>query len=45
MNTLINGLNRGLGFAIPINLANEIGQQLVAGKRLRGPGSASRYGR
>src|SRR5215467_5512108 len=31
MNTLINGLNRGLGFAIPMNLANEIGQQLVAG--------------
>src|SRR5436189_295506 len=26
MNTLINGLNRGLGFAIPSNLANEIGQ-------------------
>ena len=25
MNTLINGLNRGLGFAIPSNLVNEIG--------------------
>src|SRR6188768_291431 len=34
MNTLINGLNRGLGFAIPINLANEIGQQLIAGQRI-----------
>lgn len=37
MNTLINGLNRGLGFAIPINLANEIGQQLVAGKKIARP--------
>ena len=25
MNTLINGMNRGLGFAIPINMAKEIG--------------------
>jgi hypothetical protein len=37
MNTLINGLNRGLGFAIPINLANEIGQQLIAGQRIIRP--------
>ena len=37
MNTLINGLNRGLGFAIPINLVNEIGQQLVAGKKIARP--------
>lgn len=37
MNTLINGLNRGLGFAIPSNLANEIGQQLVAGKKITRP--------
>ncbi|HSH39326.1 MAG TPA: trypsin-like peptidase domain-containing protein, partial [Chthoniobacterales bacterium] len=37
MNTLINGLNRGLGFAIPINLANEIGQQLIAGNRIMRP--------
>ena len=37
MNTLINGLNRGLGFAIPINLANEIGQQLIAGQRIMRP--------
>lgn len=37
MNTLINGLNRGLGFAIPINLANEIGQQLIAGKPIVRP--------
>mgnify|MGYP003694388259 CR=1 FL=1 len=31
MNTLINGLNRGLGFAIPSNLANEI--RPAAGRR------------
>jgi S1-C subfamily serine protease len=37
MNTLINGLNRGLGFAIPSNLANDIGQQLVAGKKIARP--------
>lgn len=37
MNTLINGLNRGLGFAIPINLANEIGQQLLTGKPIVRP--------
>jgi Do/DeqQ family serine protease len=37
MNTLINGLNRGLGFAIPINLANEIGQQLIAGQKIIRP--------
>jgi len=30
MNTLINGMNRGLGFAIPINMAKEIGAELVA---------------
>ena len=37
MNTLINGLNRGLGFAIPSNLANEIGQQLIAGHKIVRP--------
>jgi serine protease Do len=37
MNTLINGLNRGLGFAIPSNLASEIGQQLIAGHRIVRP--------
>jgi serine protease Do len=37
MNSLINGLNRGLGFAIPINLANEVGQQLIAGQRILRP--------
>ena len=34
MNTLINGLNRGLGFAIPSNLTNEIGQQLISGHKI-----------
>ena len=37
MNTLINGLNRGLGFAIPSNLVNEIGEQLVAGHKIVRP--------
>ncbi len=37
MNTLINGLNRGLGFAIPSNLVNEIGQQLISGQRIIRP--------
>jgi serine protease Do len=37
MNTLINGLNRGLGFAIPSNLTNEIGQQLIAGHKIVRP--------
>lgn len=37
MNTLINGLNRGLGFAIPSNLTNEIGQQLITGHKILRP--------
>jgi serine protease Do len=37
MNTLINGLNRGLGFAIPSNLVGEIGQQLIAGHKIIRP--------
>src|SRR5437762_13989823 len=37
MTTLINGLNRGLGFAIPSNLTNEIGQQLIAGHKIVRP--------
>ncbi len=37
MNTLINGLNRGLGFAIPSNLVNEIGLQLIAGHKIVRP--------
>ena len=37
MNTLINGMNRGLGFAIPINMAKEIGSELVAGHKITRP--------
>jgi serine protease Do len=37
MNTLINGLNRGLGFAIPINMAKEIGTELMAGHKIVRP--------
>jgi len=37
MNTLSNRLNRGLGFAIPSNLVNEIGQQLAAGHKIVRP--------
>src|SRR5437870_7584436 len=37
MNTLINGLNRGLGFAIPINMAKEIGGELIAGHKIVRP--------
>src|SRR5947209_7719254 len=37
MNTLINGLNRGLGFAIPSNLTNEIGLQLIGGRKIVRP--------
>jgi len=37
MNTLINGLNRGLGFAIPINMAKEVGAQLIAGHKIVRP--------
>ena len=37
INTLINGLNRGLGFAIPANMAREIGEQLIAGKKIMRP--------
>src|ERR1700675_3791935 len=37
MNTLINGLNRGLGFAIPSNLAKEIGTELISGHKIMRP--------
>jgi len=37
MNTLINGMNRGLGFAIPINMAKEIGTDLIAGRKIVRP--------
>src|SRR3982751_4597369 len=37
MNTLINGLNRGLGFAIPSNMIKEIGAALMAGHKIMRP--------
>ncbi|MGI8891360.1 MAG: trypsin-like peptidase domain-containing protein [Chthoniobacterales bacterium] len=37
MNTLINGLNRGLGFAIPSNLVSEISTQLISGNKIVRP--------
>ena len=37
MNTLINGLNRGLGFAIPVNMVKEIGDELIAGHKIVRP--------
>ncbi len=37
VNTLINGINRGLGFAIPINLAKEISSQLITNGRFIRP--------
>src|SRR5947207_7891786 len=37
MNTLINGINRGLGFAIPSNMAKEIGEELIAGHKIMRP--------
>src|SRR5213596_1683062 len=37
MNTLINGINRGLGFAIPSNMAKQIGEELIAGHKIMRP--------
>lgn len=37
MNTLINGINRGLGFAIPINMVDEIGKALITDGRVTRP--------
>ena len=37
MNTLINGINRGLGFAIPSNMVKEIGDELIAGRKIMRP--------
>src|SRR5438067_6693152 len=42
MNTLINGMNRGLGFAIPVNMAKEIGTELIAGHKIVRPWLAIR---
>ncbi len=37
INTLINGINRGLGFAIPINMATAVADQLLANGRVIRP--------
>lgn len=37
MNTLINGLNRGLGFAIPVNQVKSVSDQLIAKGRVARP--------
>ena len=37
VNTLISGLNRGLGFAVPINIAKEAGRQLIESGRVVRP--------
>ncbi len=37
VNTLINGINRGLGFAIPSNLAKQVSSQLIANGRFIRP--------
>jgi Do/DeqQ family serine protease len=37
VNTLISGMNRGLGFAVPINLARKVGDQLIAQGRVSRP--------
>ncbi len=37
MATLINGINRGLGFAIPINTVNDIGRELILRGRVIRP--------
>jgi len=37
INTLIRGLNRGIGFAIPINLARPVADQLIAHGRVIRP--------
>src|SRR6059036_1016461 len=37
MNTLINGMNCGLGFAIPSNMAKDIGGELIAGHKIVRP--------
>jgi len=37
VNTLINGVNRGLGFAIPINIARDVAAQLIANGRVVRP--------
>src|SRR2546429_1635304 len=37
MKTPVNGINASLGFAIPINQAKEIGDELIAGRKIMRP--------
>src|ERR1700693_1716723 len=37
MKALISGMNRGLGFAIPVNMAKEICTELIAGHKIMRP--------
>ena len=37
MNTLVNGLNRGLAFAIPSNLLKDVSEQLIASGKVAHP--------
>ena len=37
INAMVSGVNRGLGFAIPINLAKNVADQLVSSGRVRRP--------
>lgn len=37
INTLIAGMNRGLGFAVPSNIAREVSRQLIASGRVTRP--------
>jgi serine protease Do len=37
VNTMINGINRGLGFAVPINLARDVASQLMTNGRVSRP--------
>ncbi|MCX7887013.1 MAG: trypsin-like peptidase domain-containing protein [Verrucomicrobiae bacterium] len=37
VNTLIRGINRGIGFAIPINMARPVADQLIAHRRVIRP--------
>lgn len=37
VNTMINGINRGLGFAVPINIAKDVAGQLMTNGRVSRP--------
>lgn len=37
INTMISGMNRGLGFAVPMNLAKDVADQLIAQGRVSRP--------